>query len=184
MHYVTIPGIDGSDHEHWQSLWEAEWGQQASRISVSSWTRPDLDDWCDAIDRAVAEVSSSGTVLVAHSLGCLAVARWTARRRPGIAGVFLVAPPDRAGALFPTAAATFAVAVERPVDAAGLIVSSDDDPYCSGDVAGRLATTWALSRVSAGPVGHINSASRLGRWDTGHALLTAFTAGLRAERGA
>ena len=122
-------------------------------------------------------------VLVAHSLGCQAAVRWTARRRAGIAGVFLVAPPDRAGALFPAAAATFAVAAERPVEAAGLIVSSDDDPYCSGDVAGRLATTCALPGVSAGPVGHTNSASRLGRWDTRHALLTGFSTGLRAERG-
>lgn len=102
--------------------------------------------------------------------------------RPGVAGVFLVAPPDRAGALFPAAAATFAAAAEGPIDVAGLIVSSDNDPYCSNDVGERLAHAWALPRVSAGPVGHINSASRLGRWDSGHALLTAFTAGLRAER--
>ena len=179
MHYVTIPGIDGSDHEHWQSIWEAEWGQQALRVSVSSWTRPELDDWCDAIDRAVTEVGSPGTVLVAHSLGCLAAAQWAARRRPGIAGVFLVAPPDRAGALFPAAAATFAAAAESPVDAAGLIVSSDDDPYCSSGVAGRLATAWALPRVSAGPAARqlreragpvgrrARAADRVHRWPAG-----------------
>jgi predicted alpha/beta hydrolase family esterase len=79
---------------------------------VSSWAAPELDDWCDAIDRAVQRAGSASTVLVAHSLGCL-----------------------------------------------------------------------ALPRVSAGHVGHVNSASGLGRWDTGHALLTAFTAGLRAGRG-
>jgi uncharacterized protein len=183
MHYVTIPGIDGSDHEHWQSSWEAEWDQRASRISVSSWTAPELDDWCDAIDRAVQRAGSAGTVLVAHSLGCLAAARWSARRRPGVAGVFLVAPPDRGGALFPAAAATFAATAEGPLDVAGLIVSSDNDPYCGTEVADRLAHDWALPRVSAGHVGHVNSASGLGRWDTGHALLTAFTAGLRAGRG-
>jgi predicted alpha/beta hydrolase family esterase len=177
MHYVTIPGIDGSDDEHWQSIWEAEWGERATRISVSSWALPELDDWCDAIDRAVLQVRSSRTVLVAHSLGCLAAARWTARRRPGVAGVFLVAPPDRAGALFTAAAATFAAAPEVPLDVAGLIVSSDNDPYCSSDVADRLAHAWALPRVSAGSVGHINSASGLGRWDMGRALLTAFSAG-------
>jgi predicted alpha/beta hydrolase family esterase len=60
MHFVTIPGIDGSDHEHWQSIWEAEWGQRASRISVSSWASPELDDWCDAIDRAVLRAGSAG----------------------------------------------------------------------------------------------------------------------------
>jgi predicted alpha/beta hydrolase family esterase len=125
----------------------------------------------------VLQVRSSDAVLVAHSLGCLAAARWAARRRPGVAGVFLVAPPDRSGELFPAAAATFAAAAEGPLDVAGLIVSSDNDPYCSSDVADQLARAWALPRVSAGPVGHINSASGLGRWDTGHALLTAFSAG-------
>ena len=183
MHYVTIPGIDGSDQEHWQSIWEAEWDQRASRISVSSWAAPELDDWCDAIDRAVRRAGSAGTVLVAHSLGCLAAARWSARRRPGVAGVFLVAPPDPGGALCPAAAATFAATAEGPLDVAGLIVSSDNDPYCGTEVADRLAHDWGLPRVSAGHVGHVNSASGLGRWDTGHALLTAFTAGLRAGRG-
>src|SRR3984885_5674688 len=183
MHYETTPGSDGPDHEHSQSNWEAEWDQRASRISVSSWAAPELDDWCDAIDRAVQRAGSAGTVLVAHSLGCLAAARWSARRRPGVAGVFLVAPPDRGSALFPAAAATFAATAEGPLDVAGLIVSSDNDPYCGTEVADRLAHDWSLPRVSAGRVGHVNSASGLGRWDTGHALLTAFTAGLRGGRG-
>jgi uncharacterized protein len=178
MHYVTVPGIDGSDGEHWQSIWEAEWGRRASRISVSSWSLPEPGDWCDAIDRAVSQAGSVGVVLVAHSLGCLAAVRWAAQRRPRVAGVFLVAPPDRAGALFPAAAGAFAAAPESPLDVPGLIVSSDNDPYCSSEVAGRLASDWGLSRVSAGPAGHVNSASGLGRWDAGHALLTAFTAGL------
>jgi uncharacterized protein len=179
MHYVTIPGIDGSDHEHWQSIWETEWGPRATRISVSSWARPELDDWCDAIDRAVLQAGAPGVVLVAHSLGCLAAAHWTARRRLGVAGVFLVSPPDRAGPRFPAAAETFKAVPEVPVAVPGLIVTSDNDPYCSSDVAGRLAEAWALPRVSAGPVGHINSASDLGRWDTGCALLAAFAVGLR-----
>ena len=183
MHYVTIPGIDGSDHEHWQSIWEAEWGQRASRISVSSWAAPELDDWCDAIDRAVRRAGSAGTVLVAHSLGCLAAARWTARRRPGVAGVFLVAPPDRAGACSLPRRRRSRAAVEGPLDIGGLIVSSDNDPYCGIEAANRLAQDWALPRGQRRPGRHVNSASGLGRWDTGHALLTAFTAGLRAVRG-
>ncbi|MCA2224314.1 alpha/beta hydrolase [Nonomuraea sp. NEAU-L178] len=50
---------------------------------------------------------------------------------------------------------------------------------CSPDVALRLAAGWQLDHVSVGSAGHINSASRLGRWDFGRALLTAFTAGTR-----
>jgi predicted alpha/beta hydrolase family esterase len=53
MQFVIVPGIDNSDEQHWQSIWEAEWGPAARRIAVASWTSPDLDDWVGAIERAV-----------------------------------------------------------------------------------------------------------------------------------
>jgi predicted alpha/beta hydrolase family esterase len=179
MRYVIIPGINGSDENHWQTIWQAEWGAYASRISPLSWDEPNLDDWCQAIDKAVGESPSTDTVLVAHSLGCLAAACWVTRRRPDIRGVFLVAPPDTAGANFPADASTFTAVKMTPLNVPGLVIFSDDDPYCSSDVALRLAADWQLDHVSVGSAGHINSASRLGSWDFGHALLTAFTAGTR-----
>jgi uncharacterized protein len=183
MHFVTIPGIGGSGKKHWQSIWEAEWGQCASRISVTSWTSPDLDDWCDAIDRAVRQAGSQRVVLVAHSLGCLAVAHWTEHRRTDVLGVFLVAPPDRGGAIFPASEApTFAAVEENPLNVPGVMLVSDNDLYCAPDVAARLSNDWAVPRINVGSLGHINSASGLGRWDAGYAMLTAFSAGLRRER--
>ncbi|MGW4955741.1 RBBP9/YdeN family alpha/beta hydrolase [Nonomuraea sp. NPDC004186] len=137
----------------------------------SSWDEPDLDDWCHAIDRAVDERPSADVVLVAHSLGCLAAARWVARRQPDIRGVFLVAPPDNTGPNFPAEAPTFTAVDATPLHVPGLVVSSDDDPYCSPEVASRLAAGWRLHHVSAGSAGHINSASGLGRWDSGRELL-------------
>ncbi|MCA2227814.1 RBBP9/YdeN family alpha/beta hydrolase [Nonomuraea aurantiaca] len=179
MRYVIIPGINGSGEGHWQSIWQDEWGAYASRISPFSWDVPDLDDWCQAIDKAVGEDLSTDMVLVAHSLGCHAATSWVARRRPDIGGVFLVAPPDNAGANFPAEASTFTAVKATPLHVPGLVVFSDDDPYCSPDVALRLTAGWQLDHVSVGSAGHINSASRLGRWDFGRALLTAFTAGTR-----
>jgi uncharacterized protein len=44
MQFVIVPGIDNSDEQHWQSIWEAEWGPTATRIAVASWTAPDLGD--------------------------------------------------------------------------------------------------------------------------------------------
>ncbi|WP_196443081.1 alpha/beta hydrolase [Planomonospora sp. ID67723] len=173
---MIIPGINGSDEDHWQTAWQTEWGPSASRIAPSSWDEPDLDDWCQAIDRAVDRVADA--VLVAHSLGCLAAASWATRRRPGIRGLFLVAPPDGTGPNFPAASAPAFTAVKAtPLDVPGLVVSSDDDPYCTPAAAERLATGWRFDRVGAGCAGHVNSASRLGTWSFGRALLTAFTAG-------
>ena len=74
---VIVPGIGGSGPEHWQSLWQAEF-TDVRRIDPASWDHPELDDWIAAIDRAVA-ASPAPPVLVAHSLGCLAVAQWASR---------------------------------------------------------------------------------------------------------
>jgi predicted alpha/beta hydrolase family esterase len=183
MHFVLIPGINGSDEHHWQSIWQAEWGPSATRISPSSWDEPELDDWCRAIDRAVDEARSTDVVLVAHSLGCLAAISWAARRRPNIRGAFLVAPPDPDGPNFPAVATTFTAPEPAPLEVPGLIVSSENDPYCTTDFGIGLADALQLDRVSAGLVGHVNSAARLGRWDFGRALLTAFTAGSREAGG-
>jgi uncharacterized protein len=179
MRYVIIPGINGSGEDHWQTIWQAEWGPSTTRISPSSWDEPDLDDWCQAIGQAVGQSPSADVVLVAHSLGCLAATCWIARHRPDVRGVLLVAPPDNAGPTFPAEAPTFTAVKATPLHVPGLVISSDDDPYCSPAVAQCLAADWELDRVSVGLAGHINSASRLGRWEFGRALLTAFTAGTR-----
>jgi predicted alpha/beta hydrolase family esterase len=93
------------------------------------------------------------------------------------AGVFLVAPPDPA--FLRAAASSFTAVVPQPLELPGLMVSSDNDPYCAPRVADQLATDWGVPRIGVGRLGHINSSSGIGRWDLGRALLNAFTAGLR-----
>ena len=179
MHFVIIPGIDNSDQAHWQSIWETEWGASASRIDVASWERPELEDWCLAIARAVRKAGPSA-VLVAHSLGCLAATRWAAGDPSASRGLFLVCPPDPLGPSFPRELASFAAVGAQPVQTPGLVVSSSNDQFCTPELAEQLAQGWELPLISVGPLGHINSASGLGRWEDGRALLTAFTAGLTA----
>lgn len=177
MHHLIVPGINGSGDDHWQTLWQDPWGSAASRISPSSWDNPDLGDWCRALDRAADQ--HAPVVLVAHSLGCLAAAAWLRERRPAIRGAFLVAPPDVAGPNFPAAAAaSFTAPGLAPIGVPGLVVSSDDDPYCTPRAAQRLARGWAAGHVSVGRAGHVNAASGLGAWPSGQALLGAFLAGL------
>jgi predicted alpha/beta hydrolase family esterase len=179
MQFLIVPGIDGSGPEHWQSRWEDEWGSSASRIAPSSWTQPDLADWCHALDRAAADQRAAGVVLVAHSLGCLAAGRWLSRAQPGVRGAFLVAPPDPAGPNFPAAAApSFTTFEAAPLTVPGLVVGSDDDPYCTPLATRRLAEAWGTGLEGVGAAGHINTASGIGAWAAGQALLTAFIAGL------
>ena len=179
MHFLIIPGINGSGPDHWQSRWQDAWGCSASRIGPSSWDGPDLDDWCHALDEAVQQHQPADVVLVAHSLGCLAAGHWLRQRQPGIRGAFLVAPPDAAGPNFPAAEAPSFTTIEvAPLTVPGLVVSSDDDPYGTPQAARRMAEGWGAGHVSVGQAGHINAASGLGAWETGRALLGAFTAGL------
>ncbi len=186
MHVVIVPGIGGSGPAHWQSLWEAEAAAgrdvPMTRIAPASWDRPALDDWCAAISRAVLAAGPEPVVVVAHSLGCLASAAWAvlapAAETARVAGLFLVAPPDSGGPLFPPEAAGFARDELGPVGRPGVVVFSDDDVYCSPERAGELAGLWGLPALGVGRRGHVNDASGLGSWDEGRRLLTAFTAGL------
>lgn len=179
MRYVIIPGVNGSGRKHWQTLWQDKWGPAASRISPASWDSPDLADWCHALEQATRHCQPGQVVLVAHSLGCLAAASWLGQRRPGVRGAFLVAPPDPAGPNFPAAAAPSFTAIKpASLTVPALVVGSDDDPYCVPDEARRMAVHWNAGYVSIGLAGHINDASGLGTWESGKALLGAFTAGL------
>ena len=179
MHFVIVPGINGSGPGHWQSIWQGAWGPSASRIGTSSWDEPDLADWCLALDRATQLDQPAELVVVAHSLGCLAAGHWLRQARPHVRGVFLVAPPDPAGPNFPAAEApSFTTFRTTPLTVPGLVVSSDDDPYGTPEAAQRLAAGWGAGHVGIGPAGHVNTASGHGPWEAGRALLAAFTAGL------
>ncbi|MFG2428522.1 RBBP9/YdeN family alpha/beta hydrolase [Streptomyces sp. NPDC048590] len=179
--YVIVPGIGGSDERHWQSRWEAGWGASATRIAPGSWTEPDLEDWVAAVrtayERAARQADGDGVALVAHSLGCWAAARWLEEARPGGVVAFLAAPPDPLGPAFPhEAASTFLGVTARPLPCPGLVVSSDDDPYCGAAAAAGLATGWESPRTSVGKQGHINSDSGHGDWERGRELLRVLLA--------
>ncbi|MFE6308926.1 RBBP9/YdeN family alpha/beta hydrolase [Nocardiopsis sp. NPDC057823] len=177
--YVIIPGIDGSDGRHWQTLWERDRGAAAVRISPDSWSAPDLDDWVGAVQEAYDEASGRDgrVVLVAHSLGCWAASAWLdGNPSSPTAGAFLVAPPDPRGPAFPRrAAATFVEVSARPLPCPALVVGSTDDPYCSPEAAAGFAEQWGARWHPAGACGHINSASGLGPWRHGRELLDSLT---------
>ncbi|ROR80316.1 hypothetical protein SAMN06295974_2524 [Plantibacter flavus] len=173
MSIITMPGIGGSDDAHWQSQWERE-TPAIRRFAPASWDEPDLDDWSAALDRAVADEPA---ILVAHSLSCLLAVRWAAANPARVAGLFLVAAPDPDGPRFPRVAAAFAEDLDARPPVPAVLVTSDDDPYCSEARAAEFAAMWGVPRISVGRQGHVNSASGLGAWPEGRRLLTAFSAG-------
>ncbi|HET9599763.1 MAG TPA: alpha/beta hydrolase [Anaeromyxobacteraceae bacterium] len=50
-------------------------------------------------------------------------------------------------------------------------MASEDDPYVAPARARLFAERWGSVFVSAGPAGHLNSASGLGEWPRGLELL-------------
>jgi predicted alpha/beta hydrolase family esterase len=179
MRFIIIPGLDGSDDNHWQSRWESGWLPATTRIAPASWTHPDLGDWTAAIDRAVRRRPNDDVVLVAHSLGCLAAAHWLTTSSRTVRGAFLVAPPDHLTESFPTALIpTFASIDHAPLGLPAVLIASSNDPYCTVEAADRLATTWAVPLVITGHHGHLNSDSDLGMWPLGRQLFISFLAGL------
>jgi predicted alpha/beta hydrolase family esterase len=177
---LMVPGIEGSDERHWQTLWQDDLGNAADRIAPASWDDPDHDDWLAAISRS----ATADTVVVAHSLGCLAVTSWLIREaRSLVAGAFLVSPPDPTGPAFPAAAASFPRLRGRlPVPA--VVVASSDDPFVRLEVAREMAAEWGADFVDAGANGHLNSDSSLGRWKAGREQLDAFVGSLGPQPAA
>jgi len=176
MRIITLPGIEGSDENHWQTHWErARPGM--TRFRPSSWDVPDRADWEAALESAVG-AGSDRPVLVAHSLACLLVAHSAARLGSAVRGAFLVSVPNPEGPAFPAAAASFSGAPSEPFAFPALVVASSTDPFGTLDYMRARAKAWGAGFVVAGPLGHINSAGNLGAWPQGAALLDAFLAGL------
>jgi hypothetical protein len=52
-----------------------------------------------------------------------------------------------------------------------IVVASTDDPYVTVDRATAFATAWGSRLTLVERAGHLNSASGLGDWPLGYALL-------------
>ncbi|WP_395070960.1 RBBP9/YdeN family alpha/beta hydrolase [Paraburkholderia silvatlantica] len=77
---LVLPGYMDSGPGHWQTRWEAAHAGFA-RVQMPDWMHPDCEAWCAALEVAVQR-ASAGVRFAAHSLGCLTVAHWAARRAP------------------------------------------------------------------------------------------------------
>ncbi|RIV80984.1 serine hydrolase family protein [Aurantiacibacter xanthus] len=177
---LLLPGLGGSGPGHWQSHWQRA-DPAMTRLSVPDWDRPELADWCAALDRAV-NAHARPPILVAHSLACLLVAHWAQARGPRAAGAILVAVPDPSGPQFPVEARSFAQVPEQPLPFPSVVVASADDPYGSLDHSERRARQWGSRLIAVGSLGHINADSNLGEWARGREILAVFRTELEGNR--
>jgi hypothetical protein len=167
---LIVPGLNGSGQGHWQTLWEEKYGYK--RVWQRDWENPDLVEWVSTLD-SVIRASSERIVLVAHSLGCLAVAHWAyayPKNTGQIKCALLVAPPDVESSLdIPETMRRFAA--HKVIPFPSVLIGSENDHYMTLDSARKLAVQWQSRFVNAGAVGHINPDSGHGPWPAGEALL-------------
>jgi uncharacterized protein len=186
---LLVPGIHGSGPAHWQSRWEVlHAGVQ--RIAQRDWDHPVCAEWVDGIGHAV-QAQARPVVLVAHSLGCLALAHWLAGASSSalaqVAAVLMVALPDPAGPAFPAAASGFGpVPARLPArlpEPPLTVWTSSDDPYAPDGFGGRMAAAWGAVHESLGARGHLNADSGLGDWPEAWAWVTARRGGQKRIGG-
>lgn len=170
---LLVPGLWNSGPEHWQSYWEREM-PNCTRVQQSDWETPSRVDWVAELDRAVA-AADGGVVLVAHSLGCAAVAYWALGAAPAlraqVRGALLVAPSDTEAPSYPPGTSGFSPMPMERLPFPSTVVASSDDEYVTVERAAAFAHKWDSQFVNIGARGHINSASLLGDWPEGLALL-------------
>jgi len=167
---LSLPGWQNSGPEHWQSRWEALYGDV--RVEQHDWMRPLRGDWIARLEDVV--LSQSGPcVMAAHSLGCLLVAAWASHSRNThrVVGALLVAPGDvEREELQPALKSWSPIPLQR-LPFVSVLLGSHNDPYCSFERAQGMAHAWGSTFIDYGSSGHINADSGLGDWPEGRRLL-------------
>lgn len=167
---LVLPGWLGSGPNHWQSRWEALYGDQ--RVEQHDWETPRRGDWMARLEEVLLQ-DERPALLVAHSLGCILTAAWAAHslNTARVLGALLVAPGDTETTELGPQLPSWSPIVRQPLPFASTLVASRNDPYCSFEKASALAQAWGSRLVDLGECGHINAESGLGHWPQGRALL-------------
>ncbi|MCU4325448.1 RBBP9/YdeN family alpha/beta hydrolase [Acinetobacter johnsonii] len=168
IHTVIVPGVGGSEHDHWQS-WLQRQLKSCSRVQQQDWNKPVLHEWIEQFFKTVQSIQEP-IQIVAHSFGCLTTVAALAQHpelNQNIKNLVLVAPanPARFGD------AGFARESQNDyqqyfhqlkLQVPTQMIISENDPWLNFQDALQLAKAWKIRPKNLGQVGHINVASGFG----------------------
>ena len=168
IHTVIVPGVGGSEHDHWQS-WLQRQLKSCSRVQQQDWNNPVLHEWIEQFVKTVQAIQEP-IQIVAHSFGCLTTVAALAQHpelNQKIKNLVLVAPanPARFGD------AGFARDSQNnyqqyfhqlKLQAPTQMIISENDPWLNFQDALQLAKAWKIRPKNLGQVGQINVASGFG----------------------
>lgn len=173
VRYLIVPGWQGSGDDHWQSHWQRSLPNSA-RVEQLDWLAPRREEWVAALERQIV-ADPRPAILIAHSLGCVTVARWAAQAATAsirrVRGALLVAPADVERPNCPEALRNFAPITRQVLPFPSQLVGSDNDSAASAARAIELARDWGSEVAILSGAGHINVKSGHQRWDQGFAYL-------------
>jgi uncharacterized protein len=169
--YFTIPGYKGSGADHWQT-WIETMQPNFQRIQQRDWDNPNIVEWAENIDKAIAGYNPDSVVLVAHSLGCLTVAEWVKRYNKSIKAALLVAPPDVDVIRQKVDNNLVEETLIQSIPFRTTLVASTNDPWISIEKAAYYARSWGSEFINIGEAGHINNLSGYGEWQQGLDILS------------
>ena len=177
LRLLVVPGLHDSGPAHWQSLLQS--GHRAAvRVRQHDWTRGDLDRWAERIGQTLqAPGGTNHWLAVAHSFGCLALARQLALQPAcGIRAALFVAPAD------PRRFAADTVLPRTALPVPTTMVVSENDPWMDADTARVWGDRWGSRCVSLGMAGHINAESGFGPFPFARRWIAAATQRLAREQ--
>ena len=166
---LIAPGFGNSGEGHWQTFWQDE-HKEFVRVEQKNWFQPVADEWADAIEQYVRNASGE-VVVVAHSLGCLALAHWAQKTDLNIKGALLVAPPDANDVKLKDVVKGFSPLPLTKLPFKSIVLASTSDEYNPIDRAELFARSWGSDFVNIGDKGHINARSGIGDWPEGKQYL-------------
>ena len=175
---LIVAGLWNSGPEHWQTHWEHKYSKW-ERVAHRDWSNPERDEWVAELDAAIAHCEGR-PILVAHSLGCMAVAHWAqCGSHMKIAGAFLVAPSDVEAPSYPVDPNAFAPVPMAPLPFPSVVVASSNDPFATLERSRAFARAWGSRLVEVKNAGHITDDSGYGPWPEGEAMLDEFCSTLQ-----
>ena len=164
-----LPGLNNSGPHHWQTYWETDYG--FTRIQQADWDAPVAAEWIQTIEKTLADYPLHEVVLIGHSLACCTIVKWAEQYQHTIKAALLVGPSDTEAPSYPPGTTGFTPMPLYKLPFPSVVVASSDDFYVRMERAEFFAANWGSRLVKAGALGHINTASNIGRWPQGYTIL-------------
>lgn len=164
MKYFIVPGIGNSESEHWQTHIENVL-PQTYRITQDNWLQPDCEKWINKIDSVLNNEDLSKVVLIGHSLGSIAIVKWSVLYKKSVKSAILVAPADIEQTISEVNLKSFLPIPLEHIKFKTLLITSSNDTWIKSDRAIMFAKKWGSDYINIGNAGHINVSSGFGYWD-------------------